>query len=65
MRIRRRLDATGLHVKATDYVGQASRRYRTLRSSDHVCELPTSTTIDDVPGVTTRTLTKRGCDFLA
>ena len=26
--IRRRLDATGRHVKATDYVGQASRRYR-------------------------------------
>ena len=26
--IRRRLGATGRHLKATDYVGQASRRYR-------------------------------------
>ncbi len=28
--IRRRLNATGRHVKATDYVGQASRRYRNV-----------------------------------
>ncbi len=27
-RIRRRLNATARHLKATDYVGQASRRYR-------------------------------------
>ena len=26
--IRRRLNATARHLKATDYVGQASRRYR-------------------------------------
>jgi hypothetical protein len=30
-RIRRRLNATARHVKDTDYVGQASRRYRRMR----------------------------------
>jgi hypothetical protein len=53
-RIRRRLGLTNRHLKATDYVGQASRRYR--RNGGHP---PRTSFIGRAPGFPSATASRQ------